>query len=159
MKISNYSKSIVYGGLDGIITTFAVVAGTVGGNLPTLTVVILGFSNLLADGFSMASGDYLSSRDEDENPLHNAIATFVSFNFFGLIPLLAYILAESQLGSKNGFAVACLVTAFALALLGFTKAKITKISKAKAILQTVLIGGVAAFVAFFVGEFLGNIVK
>ena len=77
MKISNYSKSIVYGGLDGIITTFAVVAGTVGGNLPTLTVVILGFSNLLADGFSMASGDYLSSRDEDENPLHNAIATFL----------------------------------------------------------------------------------
>ena len=156
MKISNYSKSIVYGGLDGIITTFAVVAGTVGGNLPTLTVVILGFSNLLADGFSMASGDYLSSRDEDENPLHNAIATFLSFNFFGLIPLLAYILAENQLGSKNGFAVACLVTAFALALLGFTKAKITK---TKAVLQTVLIGGVAAFVAFFVGEFLGNIVK
>ena len=156
MKISNYSKSIVYGGLDGIITTFAVVAGTVGGNLPTLTVVILGFSNLLADGFSMASGDYLSSHDEDENPLHNAIATFVSFNFFGLIPLLAYILAENQLGSKNGFAVACLVTAFALALLGFTKAKITK---TKAVLQTVLIGGVAAFVAFFVGEFLGNIVK
>ena len=104
----------------------------------------------------MASGDYLSSHDEDENPLHNAIATFVSFNFFGLIPLLAYILAESQLGSKNGFAVACLVTAFALALLGFTKAKITK---TKAVLQTVLIGGVAAFVAFFVGEFLGNIVK
>lgn len=156
MKISNYSKSIVYGGLDGIITTFAVVAGTVGGNLPTLTVVILGFSNLLADGFSMASGDYLSSHDEDENPLHNAIATFLSFNFFGLIPLLAYILAENQLGSKNGFAVACLVTAFALALLGFTKAKITK---TKAVLQTVLIGGVAAFVAFFVGEFLGNIVK
>ena len=156
MKISNYSKSIVYGGLDGIITTFAVVAGTVGGNLPTLTVVILGFSNLLADGFSIAIGDYLSSHDEDENPLHNAIATFVSFNFFGLIPLLAYILAESQLGSKNGFAVACLVTAFALALLGFTKAKITK---TKAVLQTVLIGGVAAFVAFFVGEFLGNIVK
>ena len=104
----------------------------------------------------MASGDYLSSHDEDENPLHNAIATFVSFNFFGPIPLLAYILAESQLGSKNGFAVACLVTAFALALLGFTKAKITK---TKAVLQTVLIGGVAAFVAFFVGEFLGNIVK
>ena len=104
----------------------------------------------------MASGDYLSSHDEDENPLHNAIATFLSFNFFGLIPLLAYILAENQLGSKNGFAVACLVTAFALALLGFTKAKITK---TKAVLQTVLIGGVAAFVAFFVGEFLGNIVK
>lgn len=159
MKISDYSKSIVYGGLDGIITTFAVVAGTVGGNLPTLTVVILGFSNLLADGFSMASGDYLSSHDEDEEPLKNAVATFISFNFFGLIPLLAYILAESALGSKNGFLISCVVTGFALALLGLTKAKVAKISKRKAVIQTVIIGGIAACVAFFVGEFLGNLVK
>ena len=63
-KIGDYAKSIVYGGMDGIVTTFAVVAGAVGGNLGITPIVILGFSNLLADGFSMAVGDYLSSTTE-----------------------------------------------------------------------------------------------
>jgi VIT1/CCC1 family predicted Fe2+/Mn2+ transporter len=159
MKISNYSKSIVYGGLDGIITTFAVVAGTVGGNLPTLTVVILGFSNLLADGFSMASGDYLSSRDDSKKILKEAVVTFFAFNLFGLIPLLAYVLTESAVGSHNGFLISCVVTALALVLLGFTKAEVAGISKRKSIIQALIVGGIAAFVAFSVGEILGDLVK
>ena len=61
-----YIKSFVYGGLDGIITTFAVVAGVAGANLSAAIVVILGFANLFADGFSMAVGDYLSSKSERE---------------------------------------------------------------------------------------------
>ena len=52
MTIRDYAKSIVYGGMDGIVTTFAVVAGAVGGNLGIKPILILGFSNLLADGFS-----------------------------------------------------------------------------------------------------------
>lgn len=63
---SNYVKSMVYGGLDGIITTFAVVSGVTGGALDFRVVIILGFSNLLADGLSMAVGDYLSSKSESE---------------------------------------------------------------------------------------------
>lgn len=65
-----YVKSMVYGGLDGIITTFAVVAGVVGGALDLRIIIILGFSNLLADGFSMATGDYLSSKSEKEYEEH-----------------------------------------------------------------------------------------
>ena len=61
-----YIKSIVYGGLDGIVTTFAVVAGSVGGELSLNVILILGFSNLLADGFSMAVGDYLSTKSQNE---------------------------------------------------------------------------------------------
>lgn len=63
---SDYVKSMVYGGLDGIITTFAVVAGVTGGSLDFQIVIVLGFSNLLADGLSMAVGDYLSSKSENE---------------------------------------------------------------------------------------------
>ncbi|KAF3299190.1 MULTISPECIES: VIT1/CCC1 transporter family protein [Lactobacillales] len=63
---SDYVKSMVYGGLDGIITTFAVVSGVTGGALDFQIVIILGFSNLLADGLSMAVGDYLSSKSENE---------------------------------------------------------------------------------------------
>jgi len=61
-----YIKSAVYGGLDGIVTTFAVVAGVAGASLSTGVVLILGFANLIADGLSMAIGDYLSTRSEQE---------------------------------------------------------------------------------------------
>lgn len=55
---------IVYGGNDGIVTTFAVVAGTVGADLPHYVVIILGFANLFADGVSMATGAFLSIKSE-----------------------------------------------------------------------------------------------
>ena len=61
-----YIKSTIYGGLDGIITTFAVVAGVAGASLSAGIVLILGFANLIADGFSMAIGDFLSTKAENE---------------------------------------------------------------------------------------------
>ncbi|MFH1174295.1 MAG: VIT1/CCC1 transporter family protein [archaeon] len=61
-----YLKSAVYGGMDGIITTFAVVAGVGGAALSSSIVLILGFVNLIADGLSMAIGDYLSTKSERE---------------------------------------------------------------------------------------------
>jgi VIT1/CCC1 family predicted Fe2+/Mn2+ transporter len=61
-----YIKSLIYGGLDGIITTFAVVAGVAGASLAGGIVLIMGFANLIADGLSMAIGDYLSTKAENE---------------------------------------------------------------------------------------------
>lgn len=61
-----YIKSVVYGGLDGIITTFAIVAGVAGASLSSGVVLILGFANLVADGLSMAIGDFLSTKAENE---------------------------------------------------------------------------------------------
>ncbi len=55
---------IVYGAHDGIVTTFAVVAGTAGANLSAGVVIILGVANLLADGVSMGAGAFLSNRSE-----------------------------------------------------------------------------------------------
>ncbi|MFA6073580.1 MAG: VIT1/CCC1 transporter family protein [Candidatus Woesearchaeota archaeon] len=61
-----YIKSAVYGGLDGTVTTFAVVAGVAGASLNSSIVLIMGFANLVADGLSMAIGDYLSTKSERE---------------------------------------------------------------------------------------------
>ena len=61
-----YIGDLVYGGLDGIITTFAVVSGVAGAELGTGVILILGLANLFADGFSMATGAYLSSKSEQE---------------------------------------------------------------------------------------------
>lgn len=57
---------VMLGGVDGVVTTFAVVAGSVGGSLPTKTVVILGVANLVADGFSMAASNYLGTRSRQQ---------------------------------------------------------------------------------------------
>jgi len=63
---AQYIGDLVYGGLDGIITTFAVVSGVAGANLGTGVILILGLANLFADGFSMATGAYLSTKSERE---------------------------------------------------------------------------------------------
>lgn len=65
-----YLRDWIYGGIDGTITTFAVVSGVVGGHLSPLVILILGFANLLADGFSMAAGNYLSTKAEVEQYQH-----------------------------------------------------------------------------------------
>ena len=57
----------VYGGIDGAVTTFAVVAGAVGANLESSIVIILGFANLFADGLAMSIGAYLSAKSENDS--------------------------------------------------------------------------------------------
>ena len=56
----------VLGGVDGVITTFAVVAGGAGGGLPATVIIVLGIANLIADGFSMAVGNYLGTRSRQQ---------------------------------------------------------------------------------------------
>jgi len=63
-KLGTFIREIVYGGNDGIVTTFAVVAGTVGADLPSSIIIVLGLANLLADGLSMATGAFLSERSD-----------------------------------------------------------------------------------------------
>lgn len=58
----SYLRDFVYGGIDGAVTTFAVVAGVVGAGLEIGVVIILGLANLLADGFSMAASNYMGTR-------------------------------------------------------------------------------------------------
>ena len=63
----NYLQDFVYGGIDGAVTTFAIVAGSLGATLDTRYVLILGFANLLADGLSMASGNYLGTKADNDD--------------------------------------------------------------------------------------------
>lgn len=66
-KFQAYLGEFVYGGIDGSVTTFAVVAGSVGAGLDSSVMLILGFANLLADGFSMSVGAYLSAKSQIDN--------------------------------------------------------------------------------------------
>lgn len=61
-----YVGDAVLGGIDGCVTTFAVVAGAVGGKLSGLVIIVLGIANLLADGFSMAVSNYQATKTQQE---------------------------------------------------------------------------------------------
>ena len=60
----NYLRDWIYGGIDGSVTTFAVVTGVVGAQLSPWIILILGFANLFADGFSMAASNFLGTKAE-----------------------------------------------------------------------------------------------
>lgn len=66
-RFQDYLGEFVYGGIDGSVTTFAVVAGSVGAGLDTAVIIILGFANLIADGFAMSVGAFLSTKSEKQN--------------------------------------------------------------------------------------------
>tara|TARA_Y100000310_G_C20575834_1_gene760360 strand:- start:688 stop:1272 length:585 start_codon:yes stop_codon:yes gene_type:complete len=179
---AKYIKSIVYGGLDGIITTFAIVAGVAGAALSANIILILGFANLIADGISMAAGDYLGTKSEIEShknktlwkdsklkrkfsrldkgksPIKNSVMTFISFAIFGLIPLLAYVLQTFNSKIINPFFISIILTAIALFILGSVKTKLTGKNWFKSGAETLVIGGVAASAAYYIGKYISNIV-
>lgn len=66
----SYLRDWVYGGIDGAVTTFAVVAGVEGALLPSGVIVVLGLANLVGDGLSMAAGNYSGTRTELHERAH-----------------------------------------------------------------------------------------
>lgn len=171
IKKYNWLPDFVYGSIDGVVTTFAVVSGVQGASLSVEIVLILGFANLFGDGFSMAVGKYLSDKAQVDqlendkkdasgvNPLKGGLYTFISFNVVGLVPLLGYILGPLFEFSENAtFVFTCIITLATLFLIGVIKGKFVKRSKWYAGFQTMLIGGVAAFIAFYVGYFMEKLV-
>jgi VIT1/CCC1 family predicted Fe2+/Mn2+ transporter len=64
---SNYLRDWIYGGIDGAVTTFAIVAGVAGADLAATVVLLLGSANLLADGFAMAASNYTATKAERDD--------------------------------------------------------------------------------------------
>jgi len=223
--LSTYLREIVYGGTDGIVTTFAVVAGFAGAEsqsvgLPILTVLLFGFANLAGDGVSMALGNFLSTMSEHDvfrneeakeryeieknpesekeetidilmekgftrvqattmteiymtnppywlefmmkdelsmsdpsgdKPIIMSLATFFSFLLFGLLPLIPYVLFRTN---ANVFLFSILTTAGSLMLLGVLRYRVTKQSFIRSVSESLLLGGIAASVAFGVGRLI-----
>jgi len=159
-------KSIVYGGLDGIITTFAVVSGVIGAQLNPSIILILGFANLIADGISMAVGDYLSTKAEQEQrnrkskvALLNGLTTFGSFVIFGFVPLAFFLLAQFFPVFENFMFVGSIVlTGVTLVVLGFLKAKVVNVSTFRSSMETLIVGGLAAGAAYLIGWGISGLV-
>lgn len=163
-----YLPEFVYGGIDGAITTFAVVSGVIGASLSASIVLILGFANLFADGFSMAVSNYLSTSSRNDlnsksriNARKTAFATFTAFIVIGFIPLFSFVIAaatKSQHIINNQFAYSFAFTAVALGIVGWFKGEISGKSKFKSSAQTLFIGGTAAVLAFATGYFIKHLI-
>jgi len=223
---SKYIGDFIFGGLDGIITTFAVVSGVVGANLGSNVILILGLANLLADGFSMAVGAYLSSKSENEyyqkerqrelwevenypegekaelyeiylqkgytpaeadqllaihtrskerwvsammidelgmleddrSPITSGIITFIAFLIAGTVPLLVYLAGLFlPIPSDQAFMASILLSGIALFCLGAGKVFVTHQNPIRSGLEMLLVGGLAAGVAYAVGALLRSL--
>lgn len=161
-----FLRDFVFAADDGIITTFAVVAGAFGAGLAPSIVLTLGFANLLADGFSMATGIYLGAKSEVEyekskndphwesdSPVKQGLITFVSFDIAGVLPLLPFLF-----GMRDSFSASAALVGISLFGLGVVKGIFTKKSPVKSGLETFLIGGIAAVLAYSVGYLIDNFV-
>ncbi len=163
--IGRYIKDIIYGANDGIVTTFAVVAGSVGAGLSARVILILGFSNLLADGFSMGAGNFLGSRSEKEvaqaagekyvkSAFTPAVLTFCSFVVAGALPLLPFVV-----GNGGNFTWAMLTTATALFTVGATLgAMVMHRHWVLWGLEMLFVGGIASTIAYVIGYLIGQII-
>ncbi len=169
-----YLPEFVYGAIDGIVTTFAVVAGSLGASLSSSVILILGFANLFADGFSMAVSNYLSTKSQREilakhkhkyinhqkDPKKTALATFIAFVLIGFIPLISFVFAPfNQHINSTKFLYSIILTILAFLIVGAVKGRITQTSKLKSAIETLFIGGIAAIIAFVVGYLLKAIVE
>lgn len=172
-KIDDYLGEFVYGGIDGIVTTFAVVAATVGAGLESAVVIILGIANLVADGFSMGVSAYLAEKSEQsiavkkkqkvedvKRPQKVGLATFTSFMVVGFVPVMIYVFDFMfELGLSNLFVVASILAGFAFVGIGWVKSYVAQESKLIAIAETLGLGLIASVVAFYIGDILEQIVK
>jgi vacuolar iron transporter family protein len=218
-----YLSDAVFGAIDGCVTTFAVVASAMGANLNTTVVIVLGFANLVADGFSMAVSNYLGTKSERErvdqarraeqrhiahvpegereeirqiflqkgfrgdvlekivevistnnqlwvdtmlreelglqltgrHPVRAALATFVAFVGIGLVPLVSFLIPG--LASNYRFLASIALTAVAFAGVGIAKAIVLDRSLLRSGMETLLMGGGAAVLAYAVGVWLRQI--
>jgi VIT1/CCC1 family predicted Fe2+/Mn2+ transporter len=230
--IGEYIRSIVFGGLDGIITTFAIVAASTGSGLTYFALLIVGFANLIGDAFSMGLGDFFSSRSEIEqsnkmrkkylwefennpqkskdlmvetftkkgfiqndsqrivemlsennrtfvdvmllelegicfeednaSPLRNGIVTFLSFIFFGSIPMICYFFAPNKgtgLTINYFFFISMGLTGISLFILGAIKNIILARSWWRGGFYVLFTGGIATGCAFVVGWLLELLLK
>jgi len=222
-------EDFIYGAFDGSVTTFAIVAGAIGASLSPMIVVILGFANLFADGFSMAVGNYQASKarleyiqkerareeweidnmeeserqeirdiyakkgftadlleeivkvitarkkvwvdtmmkeelgliEDGRRPLDTAASTMLGFVAIGIIPLVPFLfiyLAGVHLNSES-FAYSVASTSVAFFLIGVIKGKIVKKPLIRSGLVTLFVGGIAASVAYLVGNLLASLIS
>ena len=163
----HYVGDLVYGANDGILTTFAVVAGVTGGALSATAVIIVGMANLLADGLSMGVRNYLSIRAresaleqqgrprEEARPARHGIATLLAFVLAGAVPLAPYLVS----GVSEKFLVAVILAFGALFSVRAARSLVTASRWWVSGLEMLGLGALVAAVAYATGSWAARFVE
>jgi VIT1/CCC1 family predicted Fe2+/Mn2+ transporter len=153
---------MIFGALDGVITTMAVVAGASGAQLGPRVALILGVANLIGDGLSMGASNYLGLRSEleqaggnvaQEAPWRHGLATIVAFVVVGTVPLLAYGLPRPS--GMSVLPVAAVLSLVALGGTGAARALFIDKSPLRSAAEMTAVGAFAGMAAYAVGV-IGN---
>jgi VIT1/CCC1 family predicted Fe2+/Mn2+ transporter len=157
-------RASVLGGVDGIITSFAIAAGAHAAGFSMDVVFVIGTSSLLADGLSMGISEYISSsgaRAErmkdgtlqkwDTRPLSLGLSCFTSFVTCGSVPVATYLLTHGNLLSCAMFSIACLM------LLGSARTSLSGEPLLLGFAQTTILGSAAGGVAYGVGTLMHSL--
>ena len=165
--INKYLPECVYGGVDGLVTTFAIVTASIGIGASAGVILVLGVANVLADAWSMGSSDYLSSyaeaeqgdrEHEEKPPIKTAFATFIAFVIVGFVPLVPFIVAlyrpEFTVYAATTSIIATMTT---FAIVGYVSGSVTGAGRIKSAVRTLIVGAVAALIAFGVGYLLKDL--
>jgi VIT1/CCC1 family predicted Fe2+/Mn2+ transporter len=158
----------VYGANDGVITTFAVVAGVTGGTLSPTTVLVLGVANLIADGLSMGVGNYLGIRsdervreaqqlpEQEAFPIRHGVATFAAFVVAGAVPLLPYIFSGS---TADRFVLSTILSLAVLFMVGAARARVGTGTWWGNGLEMLGLGVLVGAVAYYAGAFVAALLQ
>ena len=143
-KIS-YIRPFILGAFDGLVTTFVIITGGLAGNVPKSSITIIGASSLVADAFSMGSGEYLSSRSEFpvDISFKKGITCFFSFMLFGAMPLSIYVLL-------SGYEILVTILLFCIVLLsiGYLRAILTSDRVMKSLVEVFLVGSSTGAISY-----------
>ena len=162
----HYLRDMVYGALDGVITTMAVLAGAEGASLSVRVGLILGMANLLGDGISMGASNYLGLRSELEQsggsvaveaPWRHGLATVAAFILVGSAPLLAFVVSASN--GARVFPLAVMLAAAALAAAGVVRARFVGKTAARSAVEMLAVGVLAGGAAYLVGRLGASLVR
>lgn len=156
--VGHYLRDIVYGALDGVITTLAVVSAATGAALEPRVGLVLGLANLAADGISMGASNYLGLKSEldqtgasvsREMPWRHGLATSAAFITIGAVPLIAYFLPRRPPVTVLHLAV--LLAVIALATAGSLRSRFTRKPAWLSAAEMLGVGAVASTAAYSVG--------
>ena len=170
--MSNLLRTLMFGGIDGIITVFNIMSGIEGSRLNYKYIFIIGAATLVSDAISMGTGEYLSVKAENElkktnsvsesetsldaSPEKKGIVMFISFILFGMIPLVLYFLML-KINFKNRYVNAYVSVITALFILGVYKSRYTKEKWYKSGTYIAAYGAVAGFLAFYISRGISNL--
>lgn len=152
---STFLRPTLLGAIDGLITSFVIIAGGIAGDVAKSSVLIIALSSLVADGLSMGVSESISSRSQDaltyDLAFKKGLVCFASFVLFGIVPIFVYFVTASAIVSQIAISLTFVLM---LVIAGWIRAALAREKYLLAIIEVVVLGVSAGAVAYLIASSL-----